>query len=82
MLAMPREKIDELEQAIRAVDQLERTLLVVAGNVDNAAKAGAMQEASNWTEMTQVLAQALATVRTAYISPHAPGGGIKKLWTR
>jgi hypothetical protein len=79
---MPREKaIDQLAQAMRAINQLERALLVVAGKVENAANGGAMQEASTWAETAQVLAQALATVRTAYISPRAPGHRVQKLWT-
>ncbi|HZE18274.1 MAG TPA: hypothetical protein VE197_22720 [Mycobacterium sp.] len=65
---------------MRAIDQLERALLVVAGNVENAAKAGATEEARDWTEMSQMLAQAVATVRSAYVSPRARGG-LKKLWT-
>lgn len=77
---MPREKaIVQVEQARRAIDQLERALFVVAGNVENAAKTGAIEEASNWAEMTQVLAQALATVRTAYVSPRE-SGHLQKLW--
>lgn len=57
---LPAMSFDELNE------QLERAVLAAAKQADSAVEDDRITDASNWANITHVLAQALATVRSAY----------------